>query len=286
MDDTSPNPRFPHNVESFAQLFLDSALQVQKKTVNGSEDILITFINNAELHIPAHSLYFQNGQQANGNLQLEMIEIKDKIDLLMSTMPLQKWNGNILEAAGMFYLTASKDGEPLNLDEQFTLTFPKQGALIDPDGSLSIYYHGNENYPWSIADTNNNSIQLIDTGSDEVYQMKSNHLGWLSACQDLNFTNTGSITVRHNRGGASMLEERAYLLFHDFMGMVELPKLGDKFVLNELPEGYLATLVVMSYDKYQFYMASQEIVLGEEEDYDLDMTTYTVSGFLDALDAM
>lgn len=105
------------------QIFFDEnvAEATQHFTVDAGADILIIGEKGTQLSLPANSLIDSEGNLVTGNVEVELIEITKKSEMIIMNKPTngKKSNGDIegLVSAGEFYVTISQYGIELTATE-------------------------------------------------------------------------------------------------------------------------------------------------------------------------
>jgi hypothetical protein len=287
LDDISPNPSLPHYYSSFSDMFAQNGFEVELRTVDASQEMVFTSAHGTNVKIPANSLFFQDGSEAAGAVEIQMIELLNKSDLVMSGLPLEDFGSTVLESVGGFKINAWKNNEQINLDGLLTLRFEVNpdnlDPLADPAENLSVFYNNTDNTLWEEAN-DQSSISYFAVAGGDIFELKGSRIGWISACRPYeNTSTTTSLTLISNRNGSDIIDERAFVVFHDFNGMVELPKNGNSFSRVGLPLGQSATVVLMAFDPYSFYLATEDIVIGENETLDMNLRNLTPDEFIPAL---
>jgi hypothetical protein len=287
LDDISPNPSLPHYYSSFSDLFVRKGFEVQARTVDASQEMVFTSAYGTNVKIPANSLLSQDGTEATGAIEIQLIELLKKSDLVMSGLPLENFGSTVLESVGGFKINAWKNTELLNLDGLLTLRFnvnpDNLNPQTDPAENLSVFYNNTDNTLWEEA-TDQSSITYMAVAGGDIFELKGSQTGWISACRPYeNNSTTTSLTLTSNRNGLDIMDERAFVVFHDFNGMVELPKNGNSFSRIGLPFGKSVTVVLMAFDPYYFYLATEDIVIGDNETLDMNLREFTAEEFIPAL---
>lgn len=284
LDDTTPNPIIPHNYSSFESLFQDSAFQIQLRTVDASQNIVFTSAYGTNIKIESNTLFYPNGDQVTGETEIELIELRNKSDLIFSGFPLQKTDGTLLECAGAFSVKATKEEEVLDMDGLLTIRFDDLGLLSGSTEDLSVYHVTNDGSPWEEASAAS-SVSLMTVAGGDIYELVTPKTGWLSACRPYIFNNnTTSLTLTSNRVGGGIIDQRAYIVFDNIQGMATLPVNSDNnYTTSGLPLGETASVVLMAFDENQFYLDIQNITITENQTIDMSMVTYSAPDFVDAL---
>ncbi len=282
IDDTTPNAIPPHNYSSFEALFNDSLSQLESHTIDASDAVDLNSMFNTNVKLTENSLFLSNGDSVSGSVEIQLIELLKKSDLVKSGLSMVRNGGTILEMAGGFSVTAWQNQEQLNFNGTIELNFDDPGALSNPNGELAVFYSGTDNSPL---------VESVDQGMVELvgdrYQLVGSEIGWVLAAQDFIPSNgTTNFTLSSNLSEMEVMDQRAFVLFNDFTGVVTLPKNGNNFSSTNLPIGESATVVMIAFDQQEFYIATKQITITENQSLDMILQGYPVADFITLLKAI
>lgn len=90
-----------------------------QKAIDASTGGVLKVGNGTEIHVPANAFVNSSGQMVVGEIQLSYTEIADPASIIISGIPLNYGGDNpkVMESAGMFDLSATSNGETLELSE-------------------------------------------------------------------------------------------------------------------------------------------------------------------------
>jgi hypothetical protein len=159
---------FNNNLSNGTQTFTINAAQAQ--TITGNKGTIV--------HFNANSFVTANGAPVTGNVQIELVEIYSKKDMiLMNKQTVGKtWNGvSPLISGGQFSIVAKQNGQKLKLA-------PGMNYQIDapaPNGTtglMSLFYGEIENdqLEWSQMDSS-----IVSSGSG-IYSAFPDSTGWVN----------------------------------------------------------------------------------------------------------
>lgn len=109
-----PDPAFVR--APFAGVSNQTVEQVMDAATGG----VLSLGNGTEIHVPAHAFVNHEGQPVSGAVTIAYTEIDEPASILISGIPLNygdKSNPSVMESAGMFDLSASAQGQPVELGE-------------------------------------------------------------------------------------------------------------------------------------------------------------------------
>lgn len=174
----TPDPANPSANQ--ATVFFNNNLSngTQTFTINAGQAQTITGNKGTVVHFNANSFVTANGTPVTGNVQIELVEIYSKKDMiLMNKQTVGKmWNGvSPLLSGGQFSIVAKQNGQKLKLA-------PGMNYQIDapaPNGTTSqmgLFYGQieNEQLEWSQADSS-----FVSNGSG-IYSAFPDSTGWVN----------------------------------------------------------------------------------------------------------
>lgn len=121
------------NESTDAYQFLPS----QEFKINSSKDTVIETEAGITFVIPAHCFLDENGEAAEGNIDLEIKEAMDASAILQAGLTTLSDN-NLLETAGMFYINAKKNGSPVSIDPSNSI-YAEVPSLGEKRGDMQLF---------------------------------------------------------------------------------------------------------------------------------------------------
>lgn len=108
---------------------------IQNFTIDGDTGGSITGEQGTQIYFPPGGLQFLGGEVASGDINIQLIEIYDRANMLMQQMPTngKQDNGDIVTiiSGGEFFINATMNGNQLEPATAFTLTAPTDS--FDPE---------------------------------------------------------------------------------------------------------------------------------------------------------
>lgn len=123
--------------------------------VNTAKDTLLVSARGSEIRVPQGVFVHAGGQPVSGKVELHYREFHDQIEIMMSGIPMQydsagkQW---LLESAGMFEITATQNGTPLQLAPGREITVRMISNRTDND--YNIYYLDTAKRSWQYISDN------------------------------------------------------------------------------------------------------------------------------------
>lgn len=162
------------NTEEATQLFI----------VNANAPIYIVGEKGTSLYLGANQLLDAAGAIVTGNVEIELIEVTTKSEMVMLNKPTvgKKSNGDhaTLVSGGEFYVSISQYGVELTLNSPLTISTPVD---YDPNMRKFVNIGVGDELLWEIADDS-----LIEFGEDSIggvwgdyvaaYQILPGEFGW------------------------------------------------------------------------------------------------------------
>ena len=107
--------------------------------------------NETLIHIPDNAFVYLNGDNVQGNVDIEFIEVLDRSLMMLYKVPTVSGN-DLLESDAVYYINATKEGQQLKLAEGKYIRF--QIPNDDPDNLIQIFYGDevNEEFNWRLSD--------------------------------------------------------------------------------------------------------------------------------------
>lgn len=275
----------------------------QSFKVIASEDIKIKGKEGTTIKIPKSSLVKNNGEIANGEIEIELKEFYKKADILSSNLHTMS-DKEILETAGMVYISASFSGEKLRL---------KKGAEIEIEFTSQNKIEGMETF---IGEQHNNQINWVQQNNPlqvvsaikgrsvaviegKVYEgygvdtvvikelnkvdkmiLKSGELGWINCDRFYKFENKTDLIVEIDTAYKPVVR----LVFKDINAIMPGYYTQDKkIILNAIPVGQKATLIAFSLINDEPYFVSKDIVINKDQKENITLIKTTMKTLKDDL---
>lgn len=152
---------------------------IQYFTVDAESQITIDGDKGTQFNIQANSFETQSGGAVTGSIDIELIEIFDKTDMIRLNKPTmgRQLNGDLepLISGGEFKLTASQNGSELNLKQgyMYNVTVPAPNG-VDPDMAAFNGTVTNDTLIWEPADSG------FVNGQGNEYDCYFDQLNWIN----------------------------------------------------------------------------------------------------------
>ncbi|UPT71800.1 MAG: OmpA family protein [Flavobacterium sp. JAD_PAG50586_2] len=274
------------------------------------QDIEITGKEGTKIKIPKNSLLKANGKYVVGKIKVELKEFYKKSDMVLANLHTMS-NKEMLESGGMISVTATNNGEKLELKKNSKMTIEFASKNNKSDMQVFYGHPKNKEIDWNT----NPKMKPIEEGDTEVggYMMfvRKNKNGVISdtliSRETRNFKRDSATVKKIATLDKTILEsgklgwincDRFYkegnkinlfvetdlkykpevrLVFKDINAIMAgyLDK-DKKFVFNNIPIGKKATLVAFSTFEEQSYLVLKDIVIEANDPIYLELQKTTL----------
>jgi hypothetical protein len=123
---------------------------VNEFTISSTGDTAIYAEQGTRVYIKTESFRFDDGSPVTGPVVINIKEYYKKSDILLADLSTSS-NGQLLETGGMLYITATSEGENVELrkDKSLTVYFPNAG---NANRQMNLFYPGASSTPASVTD--------------------------------------------------------------------------------------------------------------------------------------
>ncbi|MNJ85903.1 hypothetical protein D3C87_33840 [compost metagenome] len=207
----NPNPSTPstsgNGISSFFQQNLNNATQTF--TINAEVAQTITGSKGTVIHFNANSFVTSSGTPVTGNVQIELIEIYDKKDMILLNKQTMGtvWNGlSPLISGGQFNIVAKQNGQKLKLANgmSYSINAPAPNGTTN---EMGLFYGTitNDQLTWSQGDSS-----FVDI-SQNGYSLFCDSLNWVNLDYFMNNTGPQSKLNVQIPSGISSAETRVFV---------------------------------------------------------------------------
>ncbi len=253
--------------------------QLQLFTGNATAGFSITGAGGTEITFPAAAFVNANGDVVTGDVEIGIIEILTKKDLLLAGVPTES-NGQLLESGGEIYIQAIQQGDTLLLNpvngqwstNPVQVKLPRDPA-INPNGMILFNqgprFDGNvlsdDSFTWLVFDESPQSMV-----GPYAYDFTIPAFGWINVDKFLNYppSQLTFVHVQLTPGSTNGLQDVAVLMvFEDINAVIGLnydPAMNrfgtESFsVTPNIPIGEQIAVVMIAKDaQHNLYFSKQE----------------------------
>lgn len=264
---------------SATQFYSQHGSNLQQFTGDAATGFVVAGERGTEITFPADAFVDGDGNVVSGEVQVGIIEILTKKDLLLSGVATES-NGQLLESGGELYIEALQNGDTLHLNPANDLwsTNPVQVKLprnTDADPNGMILFKQGPRYDGGLLDDDSFTWLVFNESPQAMVQPYSYDFtipsfGWINVDKFLGYppNQLTYVHVRLTPGSASGLQDVAVMMvFEDLNAVIGLnydPAMQwfgtESFSLTpNLPIGESISVVVIAKDAQDnLYFAKQE----------------------------
>jgi hypothetical protein len=237
------------------------SIAAYQDTINVNTNIAsIATPSGLQVSFPPNSFINNLGQAITGKIDVELMLVRSKGDMIRLNKPTASDN-RLLVSAGEIFINLKKNGVPVQLAPgiKYSIRF-SDGA---PNQSMSLFM-GDETNPEKFnwipnPDTTNNKLFM----GSQSYEIYTNHLRWLNCDYFYDTSNIQRITVTAALAPYfTNANTAAFTVFKDLRSVVGMygNALTQKFSTGKLPSGKAITVVVISKQGNDYYLGHESTI--------------------------
>ena len=290
----TPNPVAP-SIASLNAFFTDNGAQSQFFTINSASTQTITGNRGTIVGFNANTFVTMSGAPVTGNVTIELKEIYDKKNMLLSNMPTnaELYPGGPKEpliSAGEFYVHATQGSAELKLGpgQTFSVFLP---SATTPNPQMTLFDGAAEldTALWTPNVDSSTSIVLPSPPAPQGYFATCDSLDWGNADCFLNSPNYTNITM--NISGTFDPQEIKAFVWYDNVNVLwscwdAFNATAGTYSDNHVASGLPAHLIVISVKDGVLYTAILGVTTSTNGVYNLTMTQSDETTFTNALTAL
>jgi hypothetical protein len=218
-------------------------------------------VNDAQFIFPPHCLVNAAGQVIVGKIYAEVQIIKKRGDMVLANKPTTS-NGSILISAGEIFIALRKDGQELKIAPNTTIQIRYTDLPVNP--SMNLFF-GDESNPLSLNWVPNQDTINKIVPAQQVYEIITNHLRWINCDYFYDTTNIArSLVSAKLPSNYTNANTAAYLVFKDMRSVLAMGAdvAERRFITGKVPNGKLATVVVISKQGNDYFLGKETITTG------------------------
>jgi hypothetical protein len=203
------------------------------------------FAGNLQIAFPAGSLNLLNGSPVTGKIQVQVLHLKSRGDMVRYAIPTTSYN-RLLESAGAFFVKAVKDGQELAVvpGKSIAIKF----AVANPLPLMKVFYGmqtpnaapgQNTPFNWIPSADSVRTFEQRDSLSNVIrgYEMSVRQLGWVNCNSFIDSTQPRSPAHILLAANFTNANTSVYAVFKEQKVVVQLsPELASRsFLAQTLP---------------------------------------------------
>lgn len=227
--------------------------------VNASISTLNTPLG-IQVIFPPNSCVTAAGVPITGKIQVELLVLKKKGDMIRMSKPTTTYD-SLLVTAGEIFLRLKKDGLPVQLAPNARIYIKYNDLPINTGMKLLFGDESNaQQFNWlPNQDLVNNAISMGTQG----YEISTNHLRWINIAYGLNTTSSPAVDIVADLAPYfTNANTIAFAVLKDFRSVAGM--YGDlstkKFISPKIPVGKAITVVVISKQANDYYLGYESAV--------------------------
>ncbi|MEP7256269.1 MAG: hypothetical protein ABI666_10880 [Ferruginibacter sp.] len=225
---------------------------------NNIASVLTPF--GVQVNFPANSCVSSTGQPVTGRVDVEIMLLKKKGDMIRQSKP-TTYNDSLLVTAGEIFIILKKNGLPVQLAPNAKINV--RYTDIPTNQSMKLFVGDESNaqqFNWLPVPISTNNILNVGTQNYEIY---TNHLRWISVSYGFDLGTVAKVNVTASLAPYfTNANTVVFTVFKDFRSVAGM--YGDintrKFSTGKLPVGKAITVVVISKQANDYYLGFESAI--------------------------
>jgi hypothetical protein len=256
------------NYASLADFFKQNEVQSQTFTIDATKGGTFTGAKGTVFTIPPYALLNSFGQPVNGNVKIEIKEIYDKSDMLLSDKPTALFVNNgpggipqekPLKSGGEFFMRAVVDTGSITLSKNTPIKVVMPAVKID---SMMMPFRQRVVQPFQPFDWEANTQDAIKaTAASYIYTLYSftsspGKGSWCNSDNQFYFPSNNQVAIVFAPADdISGYETNVFIVLNNVQSMIHVYKNGINFPYNYAPNGEACIMVVTGFKDGKLYSA-------------------------------
>lgn len=237
-------------------------IQLQQFKWNPYRQATFVGAQNTKILLPAHAMLNTNGLPVTGTVDLKLIELYSRADMLCAGRTSSS-EDRLLHNGAQLYFQAFQHGEPLVPCQPIQIELGKSGFEKPNDWSVFIGstgvtrpFGGAASFDWKACPSCSTSFLDLSSPFKAVFTTKN--LGWLQLARPMSRKNDRTmVSVRYQTPLGPLEEKFAFLVFEKSNTLAKMYAQGRQFTAFNLPEKKAATIIVLGRRKHNYFMGAQ-----------------------------
>jgi hypothetical protein len=263
----------PSNSSNTAnEFFANNGAKKQTFKINvDNANYTVTGDKGTSIQFPKGAFSTTNGQPVTGDIQVQLVEIYDKGNMVLSDRPTTS-NGQILVSGGEIYIGATANGEQLQLNDSSSIVVTLPSNNTDPGMTLFTGGIDSSQFNWTpvpgVVPVQNvfDSTWTQDTVpyfyyDPSKYIFSISNLGWINCDRFYNAPSTTTITITCDNATSNQ-NTKTYLVFKSINSVSSLWDYPvGVFTSSMVPIGEQVTVIVFSFKEGKEYVATKDVTI-------------------------
>lgn len=268
------------------QFFANNGAKKQLFTVNVDNAMaVITGKKGTTVRFPKGAFSSKDGQPVTGDVKIQLIEIYDQIDMLLSDRPTTS-NGELLVSGGEIFISATADGQELELNDTTSILVSLPTDYVDKDMTLFTGSVDSNQFNWTVIPNvvaTQNQVNPNDTSwasntepyfyyDPSKYIFTVRNLGWINC--DRFYDAPIKTDVKVACGNQfDVKNTRAYMVFKSINSVSELYYYSGNglFNITNTPVGENVTIVMISLTDGKEYIGIKDVTITSGINVSMDL---------------
>ena len=278
---------------TFEEFFRKNGAEVQLFQINPTRRTTIVGKAGLRLTFFPYSLCDVFGQPTREPVTIKLIEINTRSGMLRSDKVTIS-EDRLLESAGQFFIQASQNYLPIELNQPIAVELPFSGALRNPlamrlyEGSISTTrsFGSERAFGWKPLNAGK-PLKIKKFGDRKYFSFQLNQLKWFS-CNNLLARRAGRTMVSARMTGpvGALDDQAAFLVFRDASAVARMYPAGNKFTIFNVPVKKPVQVLIMGLHQGQLYFGRTDIEKTSNRLVPVEMQTVGEKDLLAAIDEL
>lgn len=244
-----------------------------QSSITGDQGTIVTFPENAFTTL--------DGSPITGTVSIELKEIYDKSDMVLSDRPTTS-DGRLLLSGGEIFISATANGQELKLDSNTNILI-ELAQTTDIDSTMGLFTGGIDSigFNWTPVDIDSSRVVVGDSNWERdtipcfyydpahyIYAIST--LGWINC--DRFYDNGPSTNIHITCNGDPTTENtRVFIIFKNLNSVSSLWVYNSTFDSGMLPVGEDITLIALGIKDGQEYFSKKDITISSDLNVSMDL---------------
>ncbi|HNU89542.1 MAG TPA: hypothetical protein PKJ94_14680 [Ferruginibacter sp.] len=213
-----------------------------------------------QVNFPPNSCVSAAGIPIAGKVQVELMVLKKKGDMIRMNRPTTSFD-SLLVTAGELFIRLKKEGAPVSLAPNAKINI--RYSDLPTNQAMKLFFGDETNaqlFTWlPNQDLSNNFV----TPGTQVYEIYTNHLRWINIAYGFNTSSSATVHVAADLAPYfTNANTVAFTVFKDLRSVAGMrgDYIAKKFISSTLPVGKAITVVVISKQAGDYYLGYESAV--------------------------
>ncbi len=278
---------------SFEEFFLKNGAEAEVFRINPTRRTTIVGKKGIRLTFFPFSLCDVFGQPTREAVTIKLIEVNSRPEMLRSDKVTIS-EDRLLESAGQFFVQASQNFLPIELNQSIAVELPFNDHLRNPlamrlyEGSISTTrsFGSERAFDWKPTGPNK-ALKIKKLGDKKYFSFELDQFKWFS-CNYLLARRAGRtmVSARMVCPVRELDDQAAFLVFRDANAVARMYPAGNKFTIFNVPVNKPVQVLIMGLHRGQLYFGRTNIEKTSSSLVQVDMQAVSEKDLLTAIDEL